>query len=303
MYRGRGAGRWTWSRMDRYLCSAAGPGGHADIAFSTDRAMGSGRGWRPWLLMEQATQPIYADGGGEPGARPDAPGRPRLRGRGAGTACCSSSGGLPGRGGDVALRDGAARRAGHGGVPRGRRARRGRAAARRGGGQHGNRAGRRAAGHRFLVGAGQPRTARRGPALPGGGAARSRRAVPGRHRLRPGPARRPTCPGTGCCWPRRCTWSPTRARVAAPDRGGWRRAGRLVRQRAGQPAGQVRLGGYPGALRDLLGVRVEEFFPLPDGETVPLSSGARGAAWSELMTVTGARVLASYAAGPLAGPR
>ena len=41
-------------------------------------------------------------------------------------------------------------------------------------------------------------------------------------------------------------------------------------------AGQVRLGGYPGALRDLLGVRVEEFFPLPDGETVPLSSGARG---------------------------
>ena len=66
-------------------------------------------------------------------------------------------------------------------------------------------------------------------------------------------------------------------------------------------AGQVRLGGYPGALRDLLGVRVEEFFPLPDGETVPLSSGARGATWSELMTVTGAGVLASYAAGPLAG--
>ena len=41
-------------------------------------------------------------------------------------------------------------------------------------------------------------------------------------------------------------------------------------------AGQVRLGGYPGALRDLLGIRVEEFFPLSDGETVPLSSGARG---------------------------
>ena len=74
-------------------------------------------------------------------------------------------------------------------------------------------------------------------------------------------------------------------------------------------AGQVRLGGYPGALRDLLGIRIEEFFPLPDGATVPLSNGAhgtllagaRGAAWSELMTVAGAEVLASYAAGPLAG--
>ena len=63
-------------------------------------------------------------------------------------------------------------------------------------------------------------------------------------------------------------------------------------------AGQVRLGGYPGALRDLLGIRVEEFFPLPDGETVPLTNGAHGRTWSELMTVTGAGVLASYAAGP-----
>ena len=39
-----------------------------------------------------------------------------------------------------------------------------------------------------------------------------------------------------------------------------------------------------------------------NGQTVPLSSGARGATWSELMTVTGAGVLASYAAGPLACP-
>src|SRR5690606_14813390 len=30
----------------------------------------------------------------------------------------------------------------------------------------------------------------------------------------------------------------------------------------------VRLGGYPGALRDLLGVRVTEFFPLDAGEQV-----------------------------------
>ena len=33
----------------------------------------------------------------------------------------------------------------------------------------------------------------------------------------------------------------------------------------------VRLGGYPGAFRDLLGVRVEEFFPLRPEETLPLS--------------------------------
>lgn len=66
-------------------------------------------------------------------------------------------------------------------------------------------------------------------------------------------------------------------------------------------AGQVRLGGYPGALRDLLGILIEEFFPLPDGETVPLSSGARGRTWTELMEVTSAQAVASYAAGPLAG--
>ena len=29
----------------------------------------------------------------------------------------------------------------------------------------------------------------------------------------------------------------------------------------------VWLGGYPGALRDLLGIRIEEFGPLLDGET------------------------------------
>ncbi|HUY49535.1 MAG TPA: beta-galactosidase trimerization domain-containing protein [Streptosporangiaceae bacterium] len=39
------------------------------------------------------------------------------------------------------------------------------------------------------------------------------------------------------------------------------------------PAHQVRLGGYPGALRDLLGIRVEEFYPLPDDSSVLLSTG------------------------------
>ena len=62
----------------------------------------------------------------------------------------------------------------------------------------------------------------------------------------------------------------------------------------------VRLGGYPGAFRDLLGVRVEEFFPLLAGETVPLSEGT-GRLWTEDVTATSAQVLSTYAAGPLRG--
>lgn len=63
----------------------------------------------------------------------------------------------------------------------------------------------------------------------------------------------------------------------------------------------VRLGGYPGAFRDLLGVRVEEFFPLGPEETVALADGT-GTWWSEDVTaLAGTDVLTTYAAGPLAG--
>jgi beta-galactosidase len=62
----------------------------------------------------------------------------------------------------------------------------------------------------------------------------------------------------------------------------------------------VRLGGYPGAFRDLLGVRSEEFFPLRAGETVALAQGT-GSLWSEDLTTQGAEVVTTYAAGPLAG--
>ena len=64
---------------------------------------------------------------------------------------------------------------------------------------------------------------------------------------------------------------------------------------------QVRLGGYPGAFRDLLGVRAEEFFPLPPGEVVALDDGSTGTLWSELLAADDAEVLARYADGPLAG--
>jgi len=63
----------------------------------------------------------------------------------------------------------------------------------------------------------------------------------------------------------------------------------------------VRLGGYPGAFRDLLGVRVEEFFPLGPDETVALGEGT-GTWWSEDVTaLPGTDVLTTYAAGPLTG--
>ena len=38
----------------------------------------------------------------------------------------------------------------------------------------------------------------------------------------------------------------------------------------------IRLGGYPGAFRDLLGIRVEELVPLRQGHEVSLSDGSRG---------------------------
>ena len=46
-------------------------------------------------------------------------------------------------------------------------------------------------------------------------------------------------------------------------------------------------GGYPGALRDLLGIRIEEFAPLLDDEQVELDNGTTGTLWSERIAVTG----------------
>jgi beta-galactosidase len=63
----------------------------------------------------------------------------------------------------------------------------------------------------------------------------------------------------------------------------------------------VRLGGYPGAFRDVLGIRVEEFFPLPAGGSVRLSDGSTGTVWTEHVHAAGAEVLASYVDGPVAG--
>jgi beta-galactosidase len=63
----------------------------------------------------------------------------------------------------------------------------------------------------------------------------------------------------------------------------------------------VRLGGYPGALRDLLGVRVEEFFPLASGQVVALSGGGTATLWTELLTAGTAEVVETYVDGVLPG--
>ena len=72
---------------------------------------------------------------------------------------------------------------------------------------------------------------------------------------------------------------------------------------------RVRTGGYPGALRDLLGLRVEEFHP-PAGPVaiVPAADGDRwipatatGDRWTETVHLSGASVLARYAGGVLDG--
>lgn len=64
---------------------------------------------------------------------------------------------------------------------------------------------------------------------------------------------------------------------------------------------RIRLGGYPGAYRDLLGVRVEEFHPLADADRVPLTGGGTGRIWSETVRLAGAEPVSAYTGGVLDG--
>jgi beta-galactosidase len=63
----------------------------------------------------------------------------------------------------------------------------------------------------------------------------------------------------------------------------------------------VRLGGYPGAFRELLGVRVEEFHPLLAGTQLKLSDGAVSAVWSEHVHLDGAEAVQTFTEYPLEG--
>ncbi|WP_406718897.1 beta-galactosidase [Streptomyces althioticus] len=65
----------------------------------------------------------------------------------------------------------------------------------------------------------------------------------------------------------------------------------------------VWLGGYPGALRDLLGITVEEFAPLLAGDSVELDDATTGTLWTDRITVTAdeTEVLVRYRTGEQAG--
>jgi beta-galactosidase len=67
------------------------------------------------------------------------------------------------------------------------------------------------------------------------------------------------------------------------------------------PDDAIRLGGYPGAFRELLGVRVEEFYPLLENQHVALADGSTGRIWSEALDLDGAKALTTYLDGPLHG--
>ncbi|GAA1449082.1 beta-galactosidase [Mycobacterium cookii] len=66
----------------------------------------------------------------------------------------------------------------------------------------------------------------------------------------------------------------------------------------------IRLGGYPGAFRNLLGVRTTEFLPLLAGESVRvegLGDTVGADTWTEDLELVGAEAVATYADGPAAG--
>jgi len=60
-------------------------------------------------------------------------------------------------------------------------------------------------------------------------------------------------------------------------------------------------GGYPGMLRTLLGIRGEQILPRAESDFVPLTSGLRAGAWTELLHAESAHVVDRYESGPLAG--
>ncbi|REK88525.1 beta-galactosidase [Streptomyces inhibens] len=67
---------------------------------------------------------------------------------------------------------------------------------------------------------------------------------------------------------------------------------------------RVHPGGYPAPLRELLGLRVEEFWPLDAGRSVSVGDGAytgRADLWSEAIDLEGAEALAHFTTGELAG--
>ena len=64
---------------------------------------------------------------------------------------------------------------------------------------------------------------------------------------------------------------------------------------------RVRPGGYPGAFRELLGVRSEEFVPLHPSTVLELSDGQSARLWSERLRLEGAEAVSAFTNGPVPG--
>ena len=60
-------------------------------------------------------------------------------------------------------------------------------------------------------------------------------------------------------------------------------------------------GSHPGALREVLGLKVEEFLPLRAGEQITVEPDIQADVWAEHIVPTGAEVVLRYLDGPAAG--
>ncbi|MFD3569497.1 beta-galactosidase [Streptomyces sp. NPDC058671] len=65
---------------------------------------------------------------------------------------------------------------------------------------------------------------------------------------------------------------------------------------------RVRPGGHPGALRDVLGLRVDEYLPLRAGEAARLDGGGHAVRWAERIEPRECETVLSFADAPDGGP-
>ena len=63
----------------------------------------------------------------------------------------------------------------------------------------------------------------------------------------------------------------------------------------------VPAGPFPGRLRDVLGLSIEEFQPLREGSRVTVTGGATGTVWTDELVLEGAASVEHYIDGPAAG--